>query len=111
MSEHVTIRGTDAGTTTSSGPSTDEGVAVTAATSRTYTVVADVNVRSGPGTSYAMVGRVLAGTRVTLHCQRPGETVTGPSGTSRIWDRIGTGRYISDTYLRTGSNGYVAPRC
>ncbi|MGW2230559.1 SH3 domain-containing protein [Streptomyces formicae] len=76
-----------------------------------YPVVADVNVRSGPGTSYGKVGRLRAGSRVTIQCQKAGETVTGPTGTSKIWDRIGSGRYVSDTYVRTGSNGYVAPRC
>ncbi|WP_030573687.1 SH3 domain-containing protein [Streptomyces aureocirculatus] len=87
-----------------------EAVAEQAA-ARTYAVVADANVRSGPGTSYEKVGRVKAGSRVTIACQRPGETVKGPTGTSKIWDRIGSGRYVSDTYVRTGSNGYVAPRC
>ncbi|MDI3388880.1 SH3 domain-containing protein [Streptomyces sp. B-S-A8] len=82
-----------------------------AASTRTYTVVADVNVRSGPGTSYAKVGRLDAGSRVTLQCQTPGQTITGPLGTTRIWSRIGTGRYVSDAYIRTGSDGYVAPRC
>ncbi|TGA96986.1 SH3 domain-containing protein [Streptomyces sp. MZ04] len=82
-----------------------------AAAAKSYPIAADVNVRSGPGTSYAKVGRLSAGTRVTLYCQRPGETVTGPAGTSSIWDRIGSGRYVSDTYVRTGSDGYVAPRC
>ncbi|WP_327354284.1 SH3 domain-containing protein [Streptomyces sp. NBC_01304] len=85
--------------------------AVEATTARTYAVCADVNVRSGPGTSYSVVGRVRGGTMVTIYCQRPGTTVTGPTGTSNIWDRIGSGRYISDTYVRTGSDGYVAPRC
>ncbi|MET7360636.1 SH3 domain-containing protein [Streptomyces sp. NPDC005562] len=84
---------------------------VEALTARSYPVVADVNVRSGPGTSYDTVGRLRAGARVTISCQRPGETVTGPTGTSKIWDRIGSGRYVSDTYVRTGSSGYVAPRC
>ncbi|MFD9907889.1 SH3 domain-containing protein [Streptomyces sp. NPDC059063] len=84
---------------------------VEAAAARRYPVVADVNVRSGPGTSYAKVGRISAGTRVTISCQRSGEKVTGPTGTSNIWDKIGSGRYVSDTYVRTGSNGYVAPRC
>ncbi len=84
---------------------------IEAATARRYAVVDDVNVRSGPGTAYDKVGRLSAGTQVTISCQKPGETVTGPTGTSKIWDRIGSGRYISDTYVRTGSNGYVAPRC
>ncbi|MEU4796498.1 SH3 domain-containing protein [Streptomyces sp. NPDC023327] len=80
-------------------------------TARTYTIAADVNVRSGPGSSYAKVGRLRAGSQVAIACQKPGETVTGPTGTSKLWDRIGSGRYVSDTYVRTGSNGYVAPRC
>ncbi|MEU3737022.1 SH3 domain-containing protein [Streptomyces sp. NPDC032198] len=85
--------------------------AVEAAAARTYAIAADVNVRSGPGTSYGKVGRLSAGTRVTIQCQKPGENVTGPTGTSKLWDRIGSGRYVSDTYVRTGSDGYVAPRC
>ncbi|MER5222663.1 SH3 domain-containing protein [Streptomyces flaveus] len=88
-----------------------EELSATATAAATYTVVANVNVRSGPSTSYAIVGRLSAGTRVTIYCQTPGQTVTGPMGTSNIWDRIGSGRYISDTYVRTGSDGYVAPRC
>lgn len=96
---------------------TPEGLAGTAEpvetilTARTYTIAADVNVRSGPGSSYAKVGRLRAGSQVAIACQKPGETVTGPTGTSKLWDRIGSGRYVSDTYVRTGSNGYVAPRC
>ncbi|GAA3150771.1 MULTISPECIES: SH3 domain-containing protein [Streptomyces] len=85
--------------------------AIEAAAAKTYPIAADVNVRSGPGTSYGKVGRLAAGTRVTIHCQKPGEKVTGPTGTSKLWDRIGSGRYVSDTYVRTGSDGYVAPRC
>ncbi|MFI2617707.1 SH3 domain-containing protein [Streptomyces sp. NPDC018584] len=88
-----------------------EAIVAEAAAARTYAIAADVTVRSGPGTSYSKVGRLSAGTRVTIQCQKPGETVTGPTGTSKLWDRIGSGRYVSDTYVRTGSNGYVAPRC
>jgi len=72
---------------------------------------APLNVRSGPGTGYGVVGTVADGATVTIQCQMPGTTVTGPYGTSKIWDRIGTGRYISDAYVSTGSDGYVAPRC
>ncbi len=70
-----------------------------------------LNVRSGPGTSYALVRVLPEGATVTINCQRPGETVTGPYGTSNIWDNIASGQYVSDTYLLTGSDGYVAPRC
>ncbi|MGH4033304.1 SH3 domain-containing protein [Actinomycetota bacterium Odt1-20B] len=89
-----------------------ETVTEAAATgAKSYPLAADVNVRSGPGTSYPKIGHLPKGTRVTITCQRPGELVKGPTGTSRIWDRIGSGRYVSDTYVRTGSDGYVAPRC
>ncbi|MEV1027001.1 SH3 domain-containing protein [Streptomyces sp. NPDC050264] len=70
-----------------------------------------VNVRSGPGTQYRVVRTLPQGARVTINCQKPGQTVTGPYGTSKIWDNIGVGEYISDAYVRTGSDGYVASRC
>ncbi|MFC7308271.1 SH3 domain-containing protein [Streptomyces monticola] len=115
MTENVTratTTGATAGTTTAgatAGAADEAAVEATAA--RSYTVVADVNVRSGPSTSYAKVGRLSAGSQVTIGCQTPGQLIVGPTGTSRIWDRIGAGRYVSDTYVRTGSDGYVAPRC
>ncbi|MGY3203252.1 SH3 domain-containing protein [Streptomyces sp. TE5632] len=70
-----------------------------------------LNVRSGPGTSYAIVRTLPLGAQVPISCQRPGTTVTGPYGTSNIWDNIGNGEYVSDAYVLTGSDGYVAPRC
>ncbi|MEU7613761.1 peptidoglycan DD-metalloendopeptidase family protein [Micromonospora sp. NPDC049204] len=72
-----------------------------------------LTVRSGPGTGYASVGTVADGARVTIACQTSGTTVTGTYGTSSIWDRIGSGRYIADAYVYTGSDGYIpgVPRC
>ncbi|MBM0275703.1 M23 family metallopeptidase [Micromonospora tarensis] len=72
-----------------------------------------LTVRSGPGTGYASVGTVADGTRVTIACQTSGTTVTGTYGTSSIWDRIGSGRFISDAYVYTGYDGYIPgiPRC
>jgi len=89
----------------------DAEAVTAAAAGRTYPIIASVNVRSGPGTSYSKVGRLSAGARVTIQCQKAGETVSGPGGTSKLWDRIGSGRWVSDTYVRTGTTGYVAPRC
>ena len=31
--------------------------------------------------------------------------------TSNIWDNIDNGEYVSDAYVRTGSDGYVAVHC
>src|SRR5436309_1572012 len=70
-----------------------------------------VNVRKGPGTDTPVVRQLPLGARVAIRCQQPGQWVTGPYGTSNIWDNIGPGQYISDTYVHTGSDGTVAPRC
>ncbi|MFF8019454.1 SH3 domain-containing protein [Streptomyces sp. NPDC007929] len=92
-----------------------EGEAVTMAASalRSYAVAPGVrlNVRSGPGTGYALVRVLPVGARVTIFCQRPGTMVTGPYGTTNIWDNIDDGEYVSDAYVHTGSDGYVRPRC
>ena len=72
-----------------------------------------LTVRSGPGTGYASVGTVADGQTVRIACQTSGTRVTGTYGTSSIWDRIGSGRYIADAYVYTGYDGYVpgVPRC
>ncbi|MEW1615442.1 MULTISPECIES: SH3 domain-containing protein [unclassified Streptomyces] len=70
-----------------------------------------VNVRTGPGTSYRIVRTLPLGMKVPIYCQKPGERVTGPYGTSNLWDNIANGQFISDTYVLTGADGYVAPRC
>ena len=77
------------------------------------TASTNLNVRSGPGTGYAVVGSVADGARVTVWCQTTGTTVTGTFGTSNVWNRIGTGRWVSDTFLLTGHNGFIpgVPRC
>jgi uncharacterized protein YraI len=70
-----------------------------------------VNVRSGPGTGYTIVRVLPVGSQVPIYCQTPGTTVSGYYGTSSIWDNIDDGEYISDTYVNTGSDGYIRPRC
>lgn len=70
-----------------------------------------VNVRTGPGTNYS-VSRVLPlGASVTIRCQCPGTTVSGPYGTTDLWDCIGNGQFVSDAYVHTGADGYVAGSC
>ncbi|GAA3373961.1 hypothetical protein GCM10020367_35980 [Streptomyces sannanensis] len=68
-------------------------------------------MRSGPGTQYRIVDVLSSGVRVPINCQVPGETVTGPYGTSNLWDNIVNDTFVSDAYVYTGSDGYVATRC
>ncbi|GIF73960.1 N-acetylmuramoyl-L-alanine amidase [Asanoa siamensis] len=77
------------------------------------TASTNLNVRGGPGTGYAVVGSVADGAAVTVWCQATGTTVTGTFGTSNVWNRIGVGRWVSDTYVNTGHNGFIpgVPRC
>lgn len=77
------------------------------------TSASTLNVRSGPGASYPVVGSVPDGATVAVYCQAVGSTVTGPYGTTSVWNRIGTNRYVSDAYLLTGHDGYIpnVPRC
>jgi hypothetical protein len=58
-----------------------------------------LNVRTGPGTGYASVGLAGAYARVPVLCQATGEWIAGPFGTSRVWDRIGDGNYVSHAYM------------
>ncbi|MGW1766284.1 SH3 domain-containing protein [Streptomyces sp. NPDC002073] len=70
-----------------------------------------VNVRSGPGTSYSIVKVLPYDAYVPIYCQCTGTTVSGPYGTSNIWDNIANGQFVADAYVNTGRDGYVAPRC
>lgn len=77
---------------------------------RVNTAGAPLTIRSGPSTSYRAVGSVADGARVTIRCQKRGQSISGTYGTSTLWDNIGTG-YVSDAYVSTGSDGQVAPTC
>ncbi|MEU6344549.1 SH3 domain-containing protein [Streptomyces sp. NPDC046977] len=91
-----------------------EAKAASAAADTVYYSVAPgcrLNVRSGPGTSFQIVKVLPYDVKVPVICQAPGTTVNGYYGTSNIWDRIAPGQYVSDAYVHTGSDGYIAGRC
>lgn len=75
------------------------------------TAGAPLTVRAKPTSVSAAIGRRSDGARVSITCQTYGQRVTGTYGTTRLWDRIGSGGYVSDAYVRTGSDGLVAPLC
>lgn len=95
------------------GGGEEEAVSTLAATTTTYPVAPGVrlNVRSGPGTSYPIVRVLPEGSRVAILCQSPGTAITGPYGTSNIWDCIQSDEFVADAYVLTGSDGYIRPRC
>ncbi|MFD9001007.1 hypothetical protein ACFV0T_08565 [Streptomyces sp. NPDC059582] len=89
------------------------GSATVASADLRYYTTSDVrlNVRSGPGTSYNITRTLPGSSKVVIYCQMPGTTVTGTYGTTNIWDNISNGEFVSDAYVNTGSDGYVASRC
>jgi Lysozyme like domain/Bacterial SH3 domain len=72
-----------------------------------------LNVRSGPASSYPLVTTIANGTVVRISCQTRGQWVYSDvyGVWTDLWDKIGTGRYVTDAYVYTGSNGQVAPTC
>lgn len=72
-----------------------------------------LNVRSGPSSSYSLVGTVANGTRVRIICQTRGQWVYSEvyDVWTDLWDKIGSGRFVTDAYVYTGSDGQVAPSC
>ncbi|KAJ2398939.1 hypothetical protein GGI23_002950 [Coemansia sp. RSA 2559] len=66
-----------------------------------------VNCRSSPSTSGKVVRTYTAKDNISLSCQTSGTNVKG----NTLWDKTTAGCYVSDYYLKTGSNGYVAGKC
>lgn len=91
-----------------SGDTTPPGTATGTIDSGTYS---SVNVRSGPGTSYSVVRQAYDGDVIQISCTARGSTVTGPLGTTDLWDRMPDGGYISDAFVDTGTSDPVAPPC
>lgn len=58
-----------------------------------------LNVRSGPSTSYPVLGRLGSGARVALACQQSGQVIAGTVRTTAQWDRLADGDYIADAFL------------
>ncbi|KAK3307851.1 uncharacterized protein B0T15DRAFT_86811 [Chaetomium strumarium] len=73
-----------------------------------YPVKADtLNCRSGPGTSYKVIKTYKKGADLKITCQETGEVVQGSS----LWDKTSDNCYVADYYVKTGTSGYVAPKC
>jgi uncharacterized protein YraI len=69
-----------------------------------------LNKRSGPGTSYGLVGTLPNGALAWVVCQKAGTKV----GTTSVWDKLDDGTWVSDYYVATPSNTTYSkpiPRC
>ena len=69
-----------------------------------------LNVRSGPSTTATAVGVAANRARVPVLCAVPGSVVSGPSGTSATWVRIGPGHYVAAAFVAVDP-GVVPPAC
>ena len=83
----------------------------TGTTANTGGYTGPYNLRSGPGTNYSKVGSIGGSVRVSIVCQKAGTSHRGPWGTTSLWDKLSSGKWISDAFVYTGSDGRVAPRC
>jgi cell wall-associated NlpC family hydrolase len=68
-------------------------------------------LRSGPSLSASVVGHVASGAQVNVVCTATGDAVTGKYGTTRLWDKLARGSWISDAQVYTGTDGAAAPAC
>ncbi|WIX77734.1 hypothetical protein QRX50_41085 [Amycolatopsis carbonis] len=82
-----------------------------AATGVVSTAGDPMNVRASASTTAAVKGLAANYAKVDIECYVNGSSVTGTFGTSTIWDRIGPDNFISDAYVKTGSDLPVAPLC
>ncbi|MEC3977631.1 SH3 domain-containing protein [Amycolatopsis sp. H20-H5] len=83
-----------------------------AATGTVQTAGDPLNVRRAPSTNSSAVRTVANGASVTIDCQPTGTQVTGPLGTTTLWDHVpALGGYVSDGYVKTGSDQRIAPDC
>jgi len=70
-----------------------------------------LRTRSGPGTTFQEAGTLADGTVLDIACTARGDEVTGPFGPTDIWDRLADGRYVSDAFVFTDTEGPVADAC
>lgn len=68
----------------------------------------NLNVRSGPGTKYKVVGSLKKGAKVTIQCRVTGKKITGNGKTSTQWYRIGNSKYVSEVYMSASKS---VPTC
>jgi surface antigen/predicted small lipoprotein YifL len=69
------------------------------------------NLRTGPGTGYALAGTVAGGSGITISCTSSGENVVGYYATSVVWNRLTSGAWVADANVYTGTDRAAARPC
>jgi murein DD-endopeptidase MepM/ murein hydrolase activator NlpD len=67
-------------------------------------------VRAAASSASAQVGALTNRSKVMIVCQVPGELIKGRVRTSNKWDRLTSGRYVSDAYIQRNT-GLTVPAC
>ena len=78
------------------------------------TMLTDLNYRDGPGNPYPILGTIPNGTTLTIECTLNSYSVSGPYGSSNVWDRVtwqGRQVFVTDAWVYTGTSSAVAPAC
>src|SRR3954454_16078675 len=59
----------------------------------------NVNVRSGPSTSYRVLRTAAAGSSLPVLCQVAGQNIAGSVRTTSAWDQLADGGFVTDAYV------------
>ncbi len=71
-----------------------------------------LNVRQAPNTTSEVLRQVSNNSPIGLDCSMTGVSVTSPTGVATaLWYRTTKGGYVSDAFLRTGSNSSITKSC
>jgi hypothetical protein len=74
-----------------------------------------VNARAWPRTDAPVIRTFPNGWRLVIFCQTTGQWIYGRWGWTNVWDYVGqqgdAPRFVSDGFVYTGSNGFVAGDC
>lgn len=70
-----------------------------------------LNIRQSPSSTAKVIDKSKDRQYVRLTCYQNGSAVYGQGGKTKIWDKLSTGSFVSDGWLKTGSNKAVVPAC
>ncbi|HET9517403.1 MAG TPA: M23 family metallopeptidase [Actinoplanes sp.] len=58
-----------------------------------------LRARSGPGSAFAQTGAIADGRYVSIVCQSLGQHIDGTVRSTRVWNKLPNGSYVSDAYV------------